>query len=148
MVNSFIEREPTHPKESQAFARLQLLVDALNLHSLPDDVALDVNSIVDRVNASSSVDITRVRELQKAWLQVVALVRQRAGLTPRKYHSRQWMMLGMVVFGLSFGVAFSLSLGSFAFIGLGLPVGMAIGMAVGDDMDKKAAALGNQLDVE
>ena len=52
----------------------------------------------------------------------------------------------MSAFGMPLGVAFSVALDNFAFIGIGLPIGMSIGMALGAGMDKKAAKEGKQLD--
>lgn len=67
-------------------------------------------------------------------------------VTPR-YYQTQWMVLGMTVFGVPFGLIFGLALDNMAFMGIGLPIGMPIGMAIGMEKDKKALATGRVLNV-
>lgn len=58
------------------------------------------------------------------------------------------MAIGMSVFGLPLGVAFSAALDSYAYIGIGLPIGLAIGMALGSRKDDEAASEGRLLEMD
>ncbi len=48
----------------------------------------------------------------------------------------QGMAIGMVLF-IPVGVIFSILIGNFAFIGMGLPLGVAVGVAIGEDLYKR-----------
>lgn len=47
------------------------------------------------------------------------------------------MGIGMLIFGIPIGIAISISLGNFAFIGAGIAIGTALGAAMQENARKK-----------
>lgn len=97
---------------------------------------------------SEEDDANRLRKkINKVYFKIVNLVVQKVKLVPKQYYQNLWLAVGMSAFGIPIGVAFSVALDNFAFIGLGLPIGLSMGIAVGVGLDKKAEKEGRQLDV-
>jgi hypothetical protein len=75
-------------------------------------------------------------EMQKNYDQE-ALKRQTMG---------QGMAIGMALF-IPVGIIFSILIGNFAFVGMGLPLGVAVGVAIGEDLlQRKLKERGNESD--
>jgi hypothetical protein len=54
------------------------------------------------------------------------------------------MAIGMVLF-MPFGLILSVVIGSFAFIGLGIPLGVSVGVAIGEDLfQRRLTERGNE----
>jgi hypothetical protein len=68
-------------------------------------------------------------------------------IVPKNYHRNKWMGIGMLLYGVTFGLIFSALLDNYAFIGIGLPIGMTLGMAIGTNKDNNAKTQGLQLDI-
>ena len=88
---------------------------------------------------------TKANMIRSFYAMITDTCRKKFGLVTPNYYQNQWMILGMTVFGLPFGLMFSLALDNFAFFTIGLPIGMPIGIAVGAQKDKKAKEEGLQL---
>jgi hypothetical protein len=124
------------------------LIEELQKKEVPQELEDEVSQIVLELN-SSTLEGKKLRGLVfKKRRKTVQLIISKLNLFPINYHRKQWLVLGMSIFGAPIGVALGISLGSMAFLGLGLPIGMIVGIAVGTNMDRKAKAEGRQLDVE
>lgn len=79
------------------------------------------------------------KQIARLKADLLGSLRRQYGLVPAKYYQNLWMILGITVFGVPFGIVFSMAvLDNVAFMGLGFGFGMPIGMAIGMAKDKKA----------
>ncbi|RYD53670.1 MAG: hypothetical protein EOP52_04420 [Sphingobacteriales bacterium] len=101
-----------------------------------------------RVDQESDASPKLKRVIYSRQTQILRLVEKKLKIVPKNYYRTLWMVLGMSVFGLPFGVLYGLLVKNTAMLGIGLPIGMGIGVAVGASMDKKALKEGRQLDIE
>ena len=138
----------THEKLNAKHAQFEKLISELNKRDIPSNISAQINDKVDQINDFSGPIKEWGRLLRKSQSAILKLVEKELKLVPKGYYRMQWLALGMTIFGVPMGVAFSMALGSMAFIGLGFPIGMAIGIAIGSGKDKEAADKGNQLDLE
>lgn len=121
-----------------AFQKVQTLIESLNRHHLPQEVAEKINEeilAVDNIHGTEKEMVSRLNQIEK---RIISLVSTRLGLVPEKHYKNIWLPLGMIVFGLPLGTLLFLLTGNAAFIGIGLPLGMAIGIFLGMALDKRA----------
>lgn len=90
---------------------------------------------------------TQPNMIRSFYGMLLEYAKRKLNLVPPKYYQNQWIGIGMIVFGIPFGLMFSTSLDNFAFIGIGLPIGLSMGIAIGAEKDKKAKAEGRQLNI-
>jgi len=121
------------------------LIDELNLRNLPEDVVVEINKEIDKINNHIGTNRELSGLLATSKSRLLRLIEKKLKLVPKGYYRNLWMVLGMAAFGIPLGVMYGFALDSMAFIGIGLPIGMVVGMAVGSTMDKKAATKGHQL---
>ncbi len=146
-----VKERPTikvNEKLNKAYVQFEKLIELLNLIELDDEVVREINLHIEALNALSDSAIELKSQIRKRQTKIVSLIEKKLKVVPKNHYRNMWLVLGMSVFGVPMGVAFSVSLGNMAFIGIGLPIGMAIGIAVGSGMDKKAFDAGRQLDIE
>jgi len=130
------------------YSDLEQLIIELNKRDLPQSVVEFVNLNIDEVNTFEGENKLLLRHLRKTVDNILKHLEKEVKLVTKNHYRRLWLVLGLSVFGISFGVALGASLGNMGLIGVGLPIGMAIGIAVGTAKDKEAFKKGNQLDVE
>ncbi len=135
-------------KLDNLYSDFEQLIIELNKRELPQPVVEFVNLNIDEVNSFEGENKLLLKYMRKRIDVILKYLEKEIKLIPKNYYRRLWLVLGMSVFGISFGVALGASLGNMGLIGVGLPVGMAIGIAVGTTKDKEAFEKGNQLDVE
>lgn len=135
----------THPKFKSKLNQLQELLKELSDHNLPEATIKAVNTELAALKTKESTDPKLHKAVSNTQYQILKYMEKQHKIVPKGYYQQLWLPLGMSVFGIPMGVAFGLSLGNLAFLGIGLPIGMAIGMAVGAGMDQKAAKEGRQL---
>lgn len=133
-------------KLSKVYTQFQRLITELEGLSLPDNIVDTINASIEQLNLTSNDRL--LKETKKQQTIIIKLIEKQLKIVPINHYRNTWMALGMVVFGLPLGLAFSTSLDNMAFIGIGLPIGMAIGLAVGTGMDKKAQEEGRQINLE
>jgi len=126
--------------------QLVRLLNAIQVHTIPEVVQTQINYQVDQVNAALDRPETFKKVLHVAYKEVYKLATVQCKLVPKNLHQTTWMSLGMSVFGVPIGIAFSAATDNYGLLAIGLPIGMVIGIAVGSGMDKKAAKTGKQLD--
>lgn len=130
------------PRLARACSKAAAILAALERRGHdPDDIAEYIERYAIELQDPTPGGISRVSS------SVLSHLEKRYGLVPPAHYRKQWMVLGMSVFGLPLGVAFSVALDNFAFVGIGLPIGLSIGMAVGAGKDNQAKAAGLQLEI-
>ncbi|EAZ79549.1 hypothetical protein [Algoriphagus machipongonensis] len=135
-----------NPKLAKAFHNLSTLLKAIEEKEIPDSIESQLNEIIAGVNEFRGTDPQLIKQMKAAQTSILKLLEKELGIVPKNHYQTQWLALGMAVFGIPMGVAFGMSLGNLAFLGIGLPIGIAIGIAVGNQKDKEAAENGKQLD--
>ncbi len=131
-------------KVHQRYCKILAEVEQRN----PDSTLVEkLNEHTSAINAFDGDVKPLLKQYWRSQNKVVRQIERDLKLVPKGYYRNLWMILGLSVFGIPFGVAFATALGNIAFIGIGLPIGMPIGLAVGTAMDQKAEQEGRQLDV-
>ncbi|WP_323755648.1 hypothetical protein [Roseivirga sp.] len=92
---------------------------------------------IDRLDKFLEIEPLRFSQLRPLKANIYNILRKQFEILPPNFYKGQWMILGMLIFGIPMGTA----LGSMAFMGVGIPIGLAIGIA----KDKKAQAEGKTL---
>jgi len=131
----------------KAYDRFSEVLSAISQLKFGSETESKINALITEVIDVFGNKILK-NTLQKKRSLLIELLDKKEGLVPKNYYRNQWMVLGMTLFGLPFGVIWGLSLDDFAYFSIGLPIGMPIGMAIGAEKDKKAKSEGRQLEVE
>lgn len=97
-----------------------------------------ISDILKRLKGILIAESLHLKQIVRLKTDLLAILRKQYGLVTPKYYQTLWMVLGMTIFGIPFGLIFSTILGNFAFSGIGLAFGMPIGLTVGITKDKKA----------
>ncbi len=106
-----------------------------------------INSCITELNEFEGAEKEFKKLVRKNKQRIFRYLEKEFKITPKNYHRNRWIGIGMLIYGVSFGVLFSVISGNFAFLGIGLPIGMVVGMAIGNHQDKKAEDEGRQLDI-
>ncbi len=124
------------------------LLNLLEQRELPDEIVKLINQEIKKINSISNADKNFMKTIKKTENSITKLVEKRLKIVPKKYYTKQWLILGMIIYGPPMGLFLGLILGNIGFLGIGFPLGMAIGLVIGSNMDKKALNEGRQLDIE
>ncbi|SEJ34931.1 hypothetical protein SAMN05192553_103394 [Cyclobacterium xiamenense] len=143
-----IPERDQHPKLTKVLAQFNKLLAELRKKELPEKSVIAINREIDKINTVSGSEKKLKRQLSRTQSAILKEIEKEANLVTKNHYRNTWLAVGMAAFGIPLGVAFGLSLGNMAFLGIGLPIGLAVGLAIGTGMDKKAAEEGRQLDVE
>ncbi|MGW8123380.1 hypothetical protein ACV07N_12040 [Roseivirga echinicomitans] len=92
---------------------------------------------IDRLDKFLEIEPLRFGQLRTLKANIQEVLRKKFEILPPRFYTGQWMMLGMLLFGMPLGMA----LGSMAYMGIGIPFGLAIGVS----KDKKAQEEGKML---
>jgi len=137
-----------HKKLFASYSQFEKLLIELRRKDLFDETVNSINDGIDKVNSVLELEKELRKQIKTAQSRILKLIEKNHKLVTKNHYRNTWLAVGMAVFGIPLGVAFSASLGNMAFIGIGLPLGMVIGIAVGSGMDKKAYEEGRQIDLE
>ncbi|WP_373400158.1 hypothetical protein V8V91_11460 [Algoriphagus halophilus] len=143
---SFKSSFEENPKLAKPASKLRSLLISIEKKGIPASVESKINEIITGVNEFPGPDPLLIKQIKLAKTSILKLLEKELNIFPKNHFQTQWMALGMSVFGLPMGVAFGLSFGNLAFLGIGIPFGMAIGIAVGNSKDKEVEKEGRQLD--
>ena len=130
-----------------AYDRFAEVLQAIENLDLKEETIDEINkntSLVNEVNDSKKLKSL----LQKKRYTILQILEKKEKLVAKNHYRNLWLALGMTIFGIPFGLIFSMSLDNMAFFAIGLPIGMPIGMAIGAQMDNKANLEGRQLALE
>lgn len=139
----------TAPSKSlqSAYDRFAELLRSLENLDLKEETIKEINDNILTVNEVKEPKKLKMQLLKKRH-NTLQILEKKEKLVANNHYRNLWMVLGMTIFGIPFGVVFAMSLDNLAFIAIGLPIGMLIGMALGAQKDKKAAEEGRQLNVD
>ncbi|AWV97883.1 hypothetical protein [Arcticibacterium luteifluviistationis] len=135
-------------RELKQFIQFENLMEELNSRTLSEDTVQIINIEVDGINNSLESGKKLAKQIKTSLSKTINFLEKELKIVTKNHYRNLWLAIGVGAFGVPLGVAFGSVLGNMAFIGIGMPIGMAIGLAIGTQMDKKAAAQGNQLDLE
>lgn len=124
------------------------LITELNKRKFSSEIVNYTNQNIEEVNSFSGSNKDLRKQICKSQSNILKLLEKELKLVAKNHYRTKWMILGMSMYGVPFGVAFGAILDNMGLIGVGLPIGMAIGMIMGAEKDKKAFEAGNQLDLE
>ncbi|WP_299119509.1 hypothetical protein [uncultured Tenacibaculum sp.] len=131
----------------KAFNKIENTLSVLETLPLSDSSISQINKDLEEINKFEG-ELKKYRnKLIVKNHNILELVRKNHGYVHEKYYQNQWMVLGMSLFGVSFGTIFGMLLGNIALLGIGLPFGMLLGIAIGKEKDKKAKQEGKQLKI-
>ena len=137
----------SNPKVISHCNKLDDLLKAIEDKNIPIEQINAINKLIQKSNNFEGTDKKLIKLLRKTDCAIISLLEKKLKYVPKNYYKNLWMALGMSVFGLPLGVAFSAVLNNYGFIGIGLPIGLVIGMALGKTLDKKAATNNLQLNI-
>lgn len=135
-------------KLTSTYFQFDKLLIELKKKELPEEIVKFVNDGIKQINSVSESEKELRKQIRKIQSGILKLIEKELKLVTKNHYRNTWLALGMTAFGIPLGVAFGMSLGNMAFLGIGLPIGLAIGIAVGTGMDKKAFVEGKQMDLE
>lgn len=136
------------PKTQKRISRLSFVIDELNKKHLPVETVRILNDTISTLLDMNPRTPQYPKALNKVLNKVLEIVREKHQIVTKNYYRNLWMPIGMSAFGLPIGVALSVAVDNFAFIGSMLPIGLVIGMAYGSQLDKKAADENKVIDME
>lgn len=143
--NSKIDEDKKLKKRVATFEKL---IDELNKKEIPPEIISSINQEIVTLNSFIGTSKDFKKLLRKTQSNLLRMLEKELKIVPKNFYRNRWLAIGMSVFGIPMGVAFGVSMGNMAFIGIGIPIGMVIGMGIGAGMDKKAFEEGKQLSIE
>ena len=146
-----LKNRPALQPESKAFKKqekLNALLAELETRNLPESLVNTINEKIRKLNELEGSEKELLKQYMKFQHDVLRLIKEETGIVKKGHYIHMWTALGMSVFGIPLGIAFSSAFGNMAFLGVGLPMGLVIGAGVGAKKDKVAAAEGKVLDIE
>ena len=149
-INNCLEKAETlnNKKLTDAYKKINLLVDELNKKDIPDELVSSINTTIKDIDTFEGLEKKLMKTINKTYSNVCNMVNKELGIVGKNYYLVIWMLIGMAVFGIPLGFMFSYMLGNYAFIGLGFSMGMPLGFAIGFYKDKMAAKENRQIDIE
>ena len=136
-----ILRENANKKSIQ----LEALLEILAQKNLADTLVKAINQELENLNAHS--EKTLLKQLKKTQAVILRRIEKEEQLVTKHHFRNTWMAYGMLT-GSVLGSVLGMRANSMSLLGLWLPLGMVFGMAIGIEKDKRAKALGKQLDLE
>lgn len=144
-----VRNEPgDETKLAVVYAQLRDILIELNKKEMPAHVINSLNSDIEELNTAALSEKEMMKLAKDKQAKILKLVEQEMKYVPKNHFRNIWLALGIAAFGLPLGLAFGLSIGNMAMLGVGLPIGLVMGLVVGTKLDKKAEEEGRQLDVE
>jgi len=122
------------------------LIEAVEKKEVREEIVSFNNEKVTAINSFEGEEKELTKMLRKANTKILRLLEKELKLVAKNHYRNTWLAIGMTVFGIPIGVAFSSS-GDSSPIAIGIPIGMAVGIAIGTSLDKKAEKAGKQLDL-
>ena len=134
-------------KEKQKFQNLQKLILELKKRNLSDELIAVLNKEIELLNGIGNHPRVFKKQLRVSQNKILSKLERKAKIVTKHHYRNMWLALGLAVFGVPIGLILSNILDNSGLIGIGFPFGMFIGIVLGNQMDKKAAVKGNQIDI-
>ncbi len=129
------------------YKQFEKLLSELRKEELPDEVIVFINNEIDQINSITESEKELKQQVIISKNKILQFIKRKLKLVTKNHYQGLWMLLGMSLFGIPYGIIFGMLLGNMAFLGAGIPIGMIIGMSLGSSMDRKALKEGRQLDI-
>ena len=124
---------------SRIYVQFNELLKQLRQKELPHKIIETFNQDIEELNSTSLTGNGLRKLFKKKQTKILKLLEKELKFVPKNYYRNLWLAVGMSVFGVPVGIAYSLIFtDNMAFLGVGIPIGMIIGMLLGSSMDKKA----------
>ena len=136
-----ILRENANKKSIQ----LEALLEILAQKNLEDTLVKAINQELENLNVHS--EKTLLKQLKKTQAVILKRIEKDEQLVTKHHFRNTWMAYGMLT-GSVLGSVLGMRANNMSLLGLWLPLGMVFGMAIGIEKDKRAKALGKQLDLD
>ncbi len=151
MIYSPIQRKETAANDLKvkgAYDSYEKLIYSLSEKEIPENVNKVIEIEINEVNNFEGTNGELFIFIKKSQVTLLSVLKDELKIVAINHYRNHWMVLGLTVFGMPFGIIMSLLLGNFGYIGIGLAIGIPIGMAFGKQLDNKAAQEGRQLSFE
>ena len=125
--------------------QLEALLEILAQKNLADTLVKAINQELENLNAHS--EKTLLKQLKKTQAVILKRIEKDEQLVTKHHFRNTWMAYGMLT-GSVLGSVLGMRANNMSLLGLWLPLGMVFGMAIGIEKDKRAKALGKQLDLD
>lgn len=132
-------------KANKKSIQLEALLEILAQKNLADTLVKAINQELENLNAHS--EKTLLKQLKKTQAVILKRIEKDEQLVTKHHFRNTWMAYGMLT-GSVLGSVLGMRANNMSLLGLWLPLGMVFGMAIGIEKDKRAKALGKQLDLE
>lgn len=132
-------------KANKKSIQLEALLEILAQKNLADTLVKAINQELENLNAHS--EKTLLKQLKKTQAVILRRIEKEEQLVTKHHFRNTWMAYGMLT-GSVLGSVLGMRANNMSLLGLWLPLGMVFGMAIGIEKDKRAKALGKQLDLE
>ena len=132
-------------KANKKSIQLEALLEILAQKNLADTLVKAINQELENLNVHS--EKTLLKQLKKTQAVILKRIEKDEQLVTKHHFRNTWMAYGMLT-GSVLGSVLGMRANNMSLLGLWLPLGMVFGMAIGIEKDKRAKALGKQLDLE
>ena len=132
-------------KANKKSIQLEALLEILAQKNLADTLVKAINQELENLNVHS--EKTLLKQLKKTQAVILRRIEKEEQLVTKHHFRNTWMAYGMLT-GSVLGSVLGMRANNMSLLGLWLPLGMVFGMAIGIEKDKRAKALGKQLDLE
>lgn len=147
----FVNLPNTHfsnSRNQKLYNNYQRLIELLKEKELKIESIQFVNDLTECLISSRDGENKLARQIRTNQQKIYKHLEKEYKIVPKNYYRNQWMLLGMTIFGVPFGMMFGFAIDNFGLFGIGLPIGMSIGMAIGFQKDNDAKNKNLQLDIE
>lgn len=144
-----IEQLSTKAKSTADVKLTKSCVSLSNLLLAIEEKEVEFSELTEEINRLERLlsGDTKANQLRALYTDITKIMLKEYKYVTPRYYTSLWMVLGMTIFGVPFGVIFGAALDNMAFLSIGMPIGMPIGMAIGAGKDKQAENEGKVLNI-
>lgn len=135
-------------KVQQAYNTYERFLAAIAKKEIPEKINTIIEMEIAEINNFKEEDGSLFVFIKKSQVTLLAVLESTLGIVAKNHYRNQWMVLGLVAFGIPLGVVIAMLANNYGLMGLGMAIGLPIGMLMGKKKDDKADADGKQLDFE
>lgn len=135
-------------KVQQAYNTYERFLAAIAKKEIPEKINTIIEMEIAEINNFKEEDGSLFVFIKKSQVTLLAVLESTLGIVAKNHFRNQWMVLGLVAFGIPLGVVIAMLANNYGLMGLGMAIGLPIGMLMGKKKDDKAAVDGKQLDFE
>lgn len=134
-------------KLAKVYQRLQHILVIAETKGLSSSTIDKINDKIQTLNSSNKINGALYRLANLTEDEIITILERDADIVPVGYYSKKWVTVGMLIYGIPFGIILGLITKNMGLFALGLPIGIAIGAFIGKKMDTKATIEGRQYEI-